>query len=71
MNTESTLSTVIDAKVKDAAMEFCKMRGMKLRHLVEMALIEQIEDEIDLEAYHQRKSEETVSLEEILRGRKK
>ena len=71
MNTESTLSTIIDTKVKDAATEFCKRRGMKLRHLVEMALIEQIEDEIDLEAYHQRKNEETVSLEDILRGRKK
>ncbi len=71
MEQTATLSTVINARVKEAVTEFCKRRGMKLRHLVEMALLEQIEDEIDLEAYHQRKEEDTVSLEDILKGRKK
>ncbi len=32
------------------------------------ALIEQLEDEIDLEAYRSRRDEETFSLEEILAG---
>ena len=69
MNQESTLSTIIDTQVKAAAIMFCKRRGLKLRHLVEQALIEQIEDEMDLEAYHQRRHEEMVPLEKILAGR--
>lgn len=65
------LSTVIDSRVKTAASQFCKRRGLKLRHLVEEALVERLEDEIDLEAYYRRRSEETIPLEEILSGRKK
>ena len=68
MSETSTLSTVIDARVKDAITLFCKRRGIKLRYMVEKALIEQLEDEIDLEAYHARRNEETVSLEEVLSG---
>ena len=66
MNETATLSTVIDARVKDALVSFCKRRGIKLRYLIEQALVEQLEDEIDLEAYHSRRNEETVSLEEVL-----
>ncbi len=65
------LSTLIDARVKKAALEFCRRRGLKLRYLVEQALIEQIEDEIDLEAYRRRKDEDTVPLEQILAKRAK
>jgi len=68
MSETATLSTVIDARVKDALIEFCKRRGIKMRHIIEQALIEQLEDEIDLEAYRERKGEETFSLEEILAG---
>lgn len=64
----ATLSTVIDARVKDAITSFCKERGIKLRYLIEQALVERLEDEIDLEAYHARRDEETVSIEEILAG---
>jgi antitoxin component of RelBE/YafQ-DinJ toxin-antitoxin module len=71
MSQLATLSTIIDARVKEAATQFCKRRGLKLRHLVEQALVEQLEDEIDLEAYHQRRNEETIPLEKILAGRKK
>jgi hypothetical protein len=63
-----TLSTVIDARVKNAVVAFCRRRGIKMRHLIEQALIEQLEDEIDLEAYYARRGEETVALEEILAG---
>lgn len=66
MNETATLSTVIDARVKDAITSFCKRRGIKLRYLVEQALIEQLEDEIDLEAYRDRRNEETVSFESVL-----
>ena len=66
MNETATLSTVIDSRVKDAVTAFCKRRGIKLRYLIEQALIEQLEDEIDLEAYRARRDEETVPLEQIL-----
>ncbi|MDQ3490367.1 MAG: DUF6290 family protein [Acidobacteriota bacterium] len=65
MSETATLSTIIDARVKDAITSFCKRRGIKLRYLVEQALIEQLEDEIDLEAYRSRRDEETFSFEEI------
>ena len=66
MSETATLSTVIDVRVKDAITSYCKRRGIKLRYMIEQALIEQLEDEIDLEAYHARRNEETVSLEEVL-----
>ena len=71
MNETATLSTVIDSRVKDALVSFCKRRGIKLRYMIEQALIEQLEDEIDLEAYEARRNEETVSLEEVLAGSKR
>ncbi len=70
MNETATLSTIIDARVKDALVSFCKRRGIKLRYLIEQALVEQLEDEIDIEAYHARREEETVSLEDVLAGLK-
>lgn len=66
----ATLSTILDAAVKEAAVQFCKRRGLKLRSFVEQAVIEQLEDEIDLEAYHARHSEDTIPLEEVVAGRK-
>lgn len=71
MSETATLSTVIDSRVKDALVSFCKRRGIKLMYMIEQALIEQLEDEIDLEAYEARRNEETVSLEEVLAGRKR
>lgn len=71
MSQTATLSTVIDAHVKDALLQLCRRRGLKLRHLVEQALVEQLEDEIDLEAYFRRRHEETIPLEKILAGHKK
>ncbi|MGQ0541105.1 MAG: DUF6290 family protein [Blastocatellia bacterium] len=68
MSETATLSTIIDAKVKDAVTAFCKERGIKMRYLIEEALVERLEDEIDLEAYRARRDEETISLEEILAG---
>ena len=71
MKKNTTLSTVIDAKVKEAAVQFCEQRGLKLQYLVEQALVEQLEDAIDLEAYHARRHEETTPLHKILKGRQK
>ncbi|MBI4236852.1 MAG: hypothetical protein HY696_00365 [Deltaproteobacteria bacterium] len=73
MSETSTLSTIIDTQVKEAVISFCKKRGIKLRYLIEQALLEQLEDEIDLEAYRARRDEETIPLEQILakRGKRK
>lgn len=68
MNDTATLSTIIDADVKKAVTEYCRRRGIKVRYLVEQALIERLEDEIDLEAYRTRRDEETFSLEDVLAG---
>jgi antitoxin component of RelBE/YafQ-DinJ toxin-antitoxin module len=69
----ATLSTIIDSRIKRAATAFCKKRGLKLRYLVEQALLEQLEDELDLQAFLQRRNEDTISFEDILasRGRRK
>ena len=66
----ATLSTIIDARVKRALSDYCKRRGLKLRFVIEEAIIEQLEDEIDLEAYYKRKNEETFTLDEVLAERK-
>lgn len=71
MSETATLSTIIDARVKDAVTSFCRQRGIKLRYLIEQALLERLEDEIDLEAYRLRRNEETIPLEQILAKRSK
>ena len=64
----TTLSTNLDPEIKTALTLFCKKRGLKIQHFVERAIVEQLEDEIDLEAYRERKDEETVSLKSLLKG---
>ena len=71
MAKEAVLSTIIDADVKEAAAEFCKVHGLKLRYLIERALREQLEDAIDLEAYQARRKEDTIPFHKVLSGRKK
>lgn len=71
MDATTTLSTVVDSRVKRAAAQYCRKRGLKLRYLVEQALIEQLEDAIDLEAFQKRRSEKTYPFEQILKKRKK
>ncbi|MDP2599544.1 MAG: hypothetical protein Q8P84_02275 [Deltaproteobacteria bacterium] len=71
MKKQTTLSTVIDSKVKKAAVRFCEERGLKLQYLVEQALMEQLEDAMDLEAYQVRRHEDTIPFYKILSNRKK
>ena len=66
----ATLSTVIDARVKRALSLYCKRKGLKVRYVVEEALIEQLEDEIDVQAYYASKDEGLISLEDVLADRK-
>lgn len=42
-----------------------------MRYFIEQALLESLEDEMDLEAYHARQNEETIPLETLLAKRKK
>jgi regulator of PEP synthase PpsR (kinase-PPPase family) len=65
MDTVVTLSTNIDQKLKEALTDFCKKRGLKIQHFVEKAIIEQLEDEIDLEAYYKRKDEKSISFDKL------
>lgn len=57
MAKNTTLSTVIDLELKQALTLFCKKRGLKIQNVVENAIREQLEDEIDLATYHERKNE--------------
>ena len=40
-------STTLNRKTKTLLERFCKARGMKMNHLVEQAVLEYIEDEMD------------------------
>jgi antitoxin component of RelBE/YafQ-DinJ toxin-antitoxin module len=64
------LSTIIDAEVKKALQAYCERNGLKMRAVIERGIVEQIEDEIDLRAYRDRRDEPTLSLEELLAGTK-
>ena len=57
----ATLSTLIDPTVKAALTKYCKKKGLKIRYLIESAIVEQLEDEADLEAYRARKDEPRVA----------
>tara|TARA_B100000212_G_C27199092_1_gene457911 strand:+ start:329 stop:541 length:213 start_codon:yes stop_codon:yes gene_type:complete len=63
-----TLSTNLDIQIKEALTKLCKKKGLKIQHFIESAIIEKLEDEVDLEAYQKRKNEETVSLASLLEG---
>lgn len=67
----ATLSTSIDLELKKALTLFCKKRGLKIQSVVENAIREQLEDEIDLASYHERKNEEEISLTNALKKIKK
>jgi hypothetical protein len=63
----ATLSTNIDFELKRALSLFCKKHGLKIQSVVENAIREQLEDEMDLIQYHDRKNEEEVSLAAVLK----
>ena len=61
----------IDSDLKKALAAFCKKRGLKIQSVVENAIREQLEDEIDLASYDLRKNEEEISLVAVLKKLKK
>ena len=71
MSKQATLSTNIDFELKEALSAFCKKRGLKIQSVVEDAIREQLEDEIDLTSYHERKNEEEISLSQVIKKLKK
>jgi hypothetical protein len=71
MSKQATLSTNIDFELKEALSSFCKKKGLKIQSVVENAIREQLEDEIDLASYQERKNEEEVSLSQVLKKLKK
>ncbi len=71
MSKHATLSTSIDLELKEALTAFCKKQGLKIQSVVENAIRERLEDEIDLASYQERKNEEEVSLSLVLKKLKK
>ena len=71
MAKQTTLSTNIDLELKRALSDFCKRHGLKIQSVVENAIREQLEDEIDLGSFHERRDEEEVPLSAILKKQKK
>ncbi len=67
----ATLSTNIDFELKEALSMFCKKHGLKIQSVVENAIREQLEDEIDLASYQEQKNEEEISLAMVLKKLKK
>lgn len=63
----TSISTNIDSDLKKALSAYCKKKGLKIQSFIEAAIVEQLEDLVDIEAYHSRKGEETIPLEELLK----
>ena len=71
MPREATLSTAIDPAVKRALALYSKKRGLKMRFVVERAIVELIEDESDLTVWRQRRDEPVVPWAEVLKAHRK
>ncbi len=71
MSKQATLSTLIDFELKEALSSYCKKKGLKIQSVVEEAIREQLEDEIDLLSYNERKHEEEISLSQVIKKLKK
>lgn len=71
MAKQAKLTTNIDLELKEALSVFCKKHGLKIQRVVENAIREQLEDEMDLASYHERKNEEEVTLAAVLKKLKK
>jgi hypothetical protein len=62
------LSTNISSQIKKVLDIYCKQHGIKIRYFIEQAIIDKLEDEIDIEAFELRKNEDTISLDELLKN---
>jgi len=53
-------STTLSANTKMLLERFCKNRGIKMNHFVEAAILESLEDQLDVEVANQRDGEKLV-----------
>lgn len=56
-----SFSTTLTKPTKELLERFCKKRGLRINHLVERAIVELLEDEMDKEIIEERELEETVA----------
>ena len=54
-------STTISKETKELLERFCKARGLRMNHIVEKAIIEYLEDEMDKVLIEERELEEMVA----------
>lgn len=54
-------STTLRKSTKELIDRFCKKRGIRMNHLVEQAILEYLEDEMDKEVIEARELEEFVA----------
>ena len=55
-----SFSTTLTKATKELLERFCNKRGLRMNHLVERAVLELLEDEMDKEIIEERELEETV-----------
>lgn len=58
-------STTLTKPTKDLLERFCSKRGLRMNHLVERAILELLEDEMDKEIIEDRELEETVEWKKL------
>jgi hypothetical protein len=56
----ANFSTTLSKPTKELLERFCQKRGLRMNHLVERAILELLEDEMDKEIIEERELEETV-----------
>ena len=55
-----SFSTTLTKPTKELLDRFCRRRGLRINHVVERAIIELLEDEMDKEIIEERELEPTV-----------
>lgn len=55
-----SFSTTLSASTKKLLERYCKQRGLKMGHLVDEAILEKLEDAMDLELIAGREREELI-----------
>jgi len=56
----ANFSTTLRKETKDLLERYCKARGIRMNHFVDVAIFEKIEDEMDSEIIGNREFEKTV-----------
>jgi hypothetical protein len=67
---QAQLATRIDERVKGAVERICKVRGQKMNHFIEEALLDKLEELEDLEDVKCLRKEPTRPFKDVLRDLK-